>query len=69
MIRRWFAARRRARDIRDCLDLLNDPTAFRISAPGWGNMTYIADPSGNGLAIATPRTSVAEPRMVSVWPV
>lgn len=48
-------------ELAELLDLLNDPTAFRITRPGWGDRHYILDPVNPGVALAVPRVSQAEP--------
>lgn len=67
---RW-AVRRQQRNMRRAawqavddqvaaLKLLRDPTAFRITRPGWENVNYLPDPNRPGLALA-----VAAPEDIS----
>lgn len=48
-------------ELAELLDLLNDPTAFRITRPGWGDRTYVVDPTDPSIVMAVPRQSVREP--------
>ena len=48
-------------ELAELQDLLNDPTAFRITRPGWENRRYLIDPTNPSVALATPRNDVREP--------